>query len=54
MLPLQTRILDGAISMHQLFTHMYSTVSIGPSYIENLTGFLHVPPSLTAFALISP
>ena len=32
-------------SIHQIFTHMYSTVSIGPSFKENLTGFSHTPPS---------
>ena len=31
-------------SMHQIFTHMYFTVSRGPSFKENLTGFLHTPP----------
>ena len=29
---------------------MYSTVSIGPSCIESLTEFLHVPSALTAFS----
>ena len=54
MLPSHSKILAGAISMHRIFTHMYLTVSIGPSYIESLTGFLHVPPPLRAFLHISP
>ena len=49
MLPLHSEILAGAISMHRIFTHMYSTVFIGLSYKESLMGLLHVPPPLTAF-----
>ena len=39
MLSSRSGISAGAISMHRIFTHMYSTVPIGPSYIESLTGF---------------
>ena len=49
MLPSHSAILTGAISTHRIFTHMYSTVSIGPSYIESLTRFSHIPPPLMAF-----
>ena len=54
MLALHSGILTGAISMYQILTHIYSTVSIPPSYIESPTGFLHVTPSLAAFLYISP
>ena len=38
--------------MHQVFTQMYSTVSIGPSYMTNLTGFSQaLPLSKTAFPI---
>ena len=43
-------ILAGEITMHRIFIHMYSTVSVGPSYIESLTGFLNVPLPLTVFS----
>ena len=36
-------------SMHQIFTHMYLTVSTGLSYLESLTGFLKAPPPQTVF-----
>ena len=41
-------------SMHQIFTHVYSKVSIRPSYMERLLGFLHVPPPQKAFPHILP
>ena len=41
-------------SMHQIFTHMYLTVSIGPPYLESLTGFSQAPPPHTAIPHISP
>ena len=31
-------------SKHQIFTHLYLTVSIRPSYMESLTGFSQAPP----------
>ena len=42
-------------SMHQIFTHMYSIVSIGPSFKENLTGFSYfgVSPHFTVQPLPS-
>ena len=49
MLPSHSGILAGEISMYRIFTHMYSAVSVGPSYIESLTGFLNVPLPLTVF-----
>ena len=36
-------------SMHLIFTHMYSTVSKGPSYMESPTGFSQACPFQTAF-----
>ena len=45
-------------NMHQIFTHMYSTVSIGQSFKENLTGFWHTPfptsPLSNGVSSISP
>ena len=40
-------------SMHQIFTHMHSTVSLGPSYMKSPIGFLQAPPPQTAFPHIS-
>ena len=39
--------------MHQIFTHMYSTVSVGPSYMENPIGLLQAPSSQLTFPYIS-
>ena len=50
MLQSHSGILVGEITMHRIFIHMYSTASVGPSYIESLTGFLNVPLPLTVFS----
>ena len=36
-------------SMHQIFTHIYFTVSIGPPFKENFTGFSNTPPPSLPF-----
>ena len=38
--------------MHQIFTQMYSTISIGPSHMDNATGFSQTPPLQVTFSYI--
>ena len=40
-------------SMHQIFIQIYSTVSIGLSFLESSTGFSQAPPPQTAFPYIT-